>query len=139
MGCVHFYLCMIITEVEFAEIVDAAWMEIPEYFRDQMENTEVVIEREPQVSHLQRVRVNGKLLGLFEGVPKTAWGLRDAVIPPNKITIFQDNILACNQNIQDLKIMVKVVLMHEVAHYFGFREDQMFILDQKLRKRLSNA
>ena len=37
---------------------------------------------------------------------------------------------------KDLKVTIHVVLMHEIAHYFGYNDDDMFIMDKKMRARL---
>ena len=55
---------------------------------------------------------------------------------PSKITIFQDTIARNARTEPELKEMVQEVLMHEIAHYFGYNDDEMCILDEKLRKKL---
>lgn len=126
-----------ITDQEFEEIVENAWRKIPDHFRFEMDNVAIRIEKEPTREQLQMVRA-GTLLGIFEGLPKTAWGQATMGTPPSKITLFQQPILQTALNINKLPELILEVLMHEVAHYFGYNDDDMFILDQKLRKRLSN-
>jgi predicted Zn-dependent protease with MMP-like domain len=129
---------MILSDNEFEEIVNNAWEKIPARFKGEMENLSVVVEACPTPGQLGRVKIQGMLLGLFEGVPKTAWGQIGAV-QPCKITIFSEPILSCCRSLKDLTDTVQVVLMHEVAHYFGFNEDELFVMDNKLRKKLSDS
>jgi predicted Zn-dependent protease with MMP-like domain len=130
---------MVLDDGQFDAMVNIAWDEIPERFKKEMENLAVVIEIRPTQYQLSRLKVNGYLLGLFEGVPKTGWGQAVMGIQPGKITIFREPILKLSNRIRQLKETIQVVLMHEVAHYFGHSEDDMFIMDQKLRRRLSNS
>ena len=130
---------MVLDDRQFDEMVKRAWDEIPERFKKEMENLAVVIEIRPTQDQLAKLKVKGFLLGLFEGVPKTGWGQATMGLQPAKITIFREPILKLSRHFKQLKETIQVVLMHEVAHYFGHSEDDMFIMDQKLRKRLSNS
>lgn len=128
---------MEIDDLEFEKLVDDVWNKLPHEFKDQIENTEIVIEEEAKPQQLRQMKIKGLLLGLFQGVPKTAWGTTYANLMPNKITIFRKPILRVSSNMKDLKITIHVVVMHEIAHYFGYNDDDMFIMDKKMRERLS--
>lgn len=127
---------MNISSEQFVAIVDEVWQQLPSEFRDQIENTPIVIENEPTKQQLTRVHAEGLLLGLFEGVPKTVWGQSSASIIPNKITIFKNPIIHVSKDFKDLKITVHVVVMHEIAHYFGYNDNDMFVMDKKMREKL---
>lgn len=122
---------------QFDELVNEAWRSIPMEVKNGMENVDVLIESEPTSLQLRRMKVKGSLLGLFEGVPKTSWGQTILIVQPSKITIFRNPILHVSNDIRNLKITIHVVLMHEIAHYFGYNEDAMYVMDKKLRERLS--
>lgn len=124
---------MQIENEKFDELVDEVWQKIPGEFKDKIENVAIVIMPEPNTDQMEGVKAKGLLLGLFEGVPKTVWG---GSSQPSKITIFRQPILSVSRDLHHLKITINVVLMHELAHYFGYNEDQMFVLDQKMRQRL---
>ncbi len=127
---------MDVSNKQFDKFLDEAWEKIPPDFKEQIDNTLIVIEDEPTGEQLRRMKVKGLLLGLFQGVPKTAWGRASSGIIPNKITIFRKPILLVSKNIKNLKITIHVVLMHEIAHYFGYNDDDMFIMDKKMRAEL---
>ncbi|MCD6109139.1 metallopeptidase family protein [bacterium] len=127
---------MDLSDEQFDELLDEAWNQIPQDFKAQIDNTVVVIESEPTGEQLRRMKIRGLLLGLFQGVPKTAWGRDASGVIPNKITIFRKTILLVSKDMKDLKITIHVVLMHEIAHYFGYNDDDMFIMDKKMRARL---
>jgi predicted Zn-dependent protease with MMP-like domain len=125
-------------ETQFNELVDKALGEIPLKFREEMENVGICIAERPTAHQLGRYNRNsGTLLGLFEGVPKTAYGQATMGVQPSKITLFSEAILFYSRDLDDLKKTIKVVLMHEIGHYFGFNEEQMFVMDKRLRKKLS--
>lgn len=127
---------MEIDDQQFETFVNEAWEAIPAKFQGEIENVSIVIEKQPTEQQLRQIKITGILLGLFQGTPKTFPG---EVILPGKITLYQQNIMEVCGDQQQLKNRIKEVLMHEIGHYFGFNEDQMSILDRKLRKRLSNG
>ena len=126
---------MIMDETQFEAMVGRAFDEIPERFKNELENITIVIEASPNADQMKYMKKRGFLLGLFEGVPKTAWGQAIMGVQPGKITIFSDTITASCRTGDELRKKIKEVLMHEVAHYFGYNEEQVFVLDQKLRNK----
>jgi predicted Zn-dependent protease with MMP-like domain len=127
---------MDIDDLVFEEIVDEVWSEIPSNFKEEIENVSIVIEDDPDAGYQKNLAKGGLLLGLFEGIPKTQWGTTYFGTQPSKITIFKNPILQVSQNMKDLRITVHVVLMHEIAHYFGYNEEHLFVMDKKLRDKL---
>lgn len=125
---------MILDSQEFELMVRRAYeKKVPAEFRDQLENVDIVVEEWPPASYRGSRRT---LLGLFEGVPKTAPYNMFRGVQPSKITLFTQTILASVGNLQELENLILEVLLHEIAHYFGYNEQQMVYLDAKLRKKL---
>jgi len=127
---------MILDEKEFETMVWAAYEEIPPRFKDEMENVDILIEATPNPAQMKYVESHGFLLGLFEGVPKTAWGQATMGVQPSRITLFRDTILSMCGTREQLQNKIKEVLMHEIGHYFGYKEDEIRELDRKFRKKL---
>lgn len=123
---------MKVTDELFAELVQEAWEKIPHHFDQQMENVSVVIRNESA----RELKISTTLLGLFEGVPKTAWGQVTHGVQPSIISLFQKNICRDCHTIRELKNRIQEVLMHEIGHYFGFNEKAMYTLDRRLRNKL---
>jgi len=111
--------------VEFEKLVKEALLEIPERIRKKMDNVEIVIEKDSP---------RGSLLGLYHGVPKTAWGRGFGMRLPDKITIFQEPLERIARTPEELKKIVKNVVWHEVAHHFGFSEKGVRELERKRKK-----
>jgi predicted Zn-dependent protease with MMP-like domain len=118
-------------------MVDEAWKQIPDHFRFEMENVSIRIETRPSIDQLKRVKGASTLLGLFDGFPKIAWGQAMTGIQSSKISLFQEPILQNSRSIGELRNLIQEVLMHEVAHYFGYNDEDMCLLDQKLRQKLA--
>ncbi len=130
---------MEISDKKFDEIVDDVWRKIPRHFQEEIENVGIVVLPEHSGDHLDEMEDEvgeGLLLGLFEGVPKTEWGTTHFGVQPSKITLFREPIKKVSENLRDLKITIHVVLMHEVAHYFGYNEEHLCVMDKKLEKKL---
>jgi predicted Zn-dependent protease with MMP-like domain len=111
----------------FEELVKEALATIPEEFHQQMENILVHVEYEPDAETLQRVGVKEghTLLGLYEGVPLTAYGRHYAPYPET-ITIYQRPIEDyCRHNPTRIREQVRATVLHEVAHHFGMGHAEM--------------
>ncbi len=120
----------------FDEIVDDVWRKIPRHFQEEIENVGIVVEDSPNKCNLGETKRGGLLLGLFEGYPKTEPGATYFGVQPSKITLFRDSIKKVSRDMRDLKVTIHVVLMHEVAHYFGYNDEHLCVMDRKLEKKL---
>ena len=73
-------------QADFEELVQKAILELPEHIRQKMDNLEIVIEEKASAEQLAKVglRSSDSLLGLYQGVPQTAWGRGFGNILPDK-------------------------------------------------------
>jgi predicted Zn-dependent protease with MMP-like domain len=111
----------------FELLVQEALASIPEEFRERMDNVFVQVEYEPDEELLRRVgtKEGYTLLGLYEGVPLTAYG-RQHSAHPETITIFQRTIERyCHGDPDRIREQVQHTVLHEVAHHFGIDHDEM--------------
>ena len=113
------------SEAEFSKLVAEALDSLPENIRKKMDNVEVVVERGSP---------RGPYLGLYQGIPKTAYGRGFGMVLPDKITIFQAPLERAASSREELKEVVKNVVWHEVAHHFGFDEKKVRELERKRKK-----
>ena len=125
---------MVVEDELFQSLVDEAWESIPEKFRNEVENVVIAVEDWPTKSQLRRLNIKGTLLGLFDGVPKTGWGQAVVGVQPSKITIFKNPILQRCRTIDQLRKMIRDVMLHEVGHYFGYDEKGIRELERKSKK-----
>ena len=67
------------------------------------------------------------LYGLYEGVPRTAWGA-DEVPFPNVITIFRLPLEGDFPDPLELEDEVRITVVHELAHHMGIDDDRLTAL-----------
>ena len=111
----------------FELLVEEALASIPGEFHERMENVLVRVQYEPGPEVLKRVGVKEgyTLLGLYEGVPLTAYG-HDRTSQPEIITIYQRTIEAyCHGDPDRIREQVRHTVLHEVAHHFGIDHEEM--------------
>jgi predicted Zn-dependent protease with MMP-like domain len=107
----------------FEAMVFAALDALPDVFRDRLGSVAVVIEDEPTPAQLASVGAWG-LLGLYTGLPRTAWGAGNAALA-NKITIFRGPHLRQFPDLEALRLGVAETVRHEVAHHFGISDARL--------------
>ena len=113
---------------EFEELAVKAISELPEGFKDKLENVDVVIEDEPNMDTVKTMRLGskGRLLGLYQGVPLKARTHYYGMVLPDKITLYKTNIeRVCRLQGLDVYDEVKHVIQHEIAHHFGISDGRL--------------
>ena len=108
---------------------------LPQQFKDKLENVAVVVQYWPSGRQLRSVglREREQLLGLYEGVPLTAFGRDHVTILPEKITIFQRPIELAYRTDERIVRGIEEVVLHEIAHHFGMSDQ--YIQDVTRKKR----
>ena len=119
----------------FEQLASEAVEGLPQQFKDKLENVAVVIQYWPSGRQLRSVglREREQLLGLYEGVPMTAFGRNHATILPEKITIFQRPIELAYRTEEHIVQGIEETVLHEIAHHFGMSDEH--IRDITRRKR----
>ena len=115
----------------FAAAMEAAVETLPDAYRSQLASVAIVVEDEPEPDQLASVNARG-LLGLYQGVPRTAYGARQAPIP-SKITLFRGPHMRAYRTSRALVEGVRDTLEHEVAHHLGISDERLL----ELRKQRS--
>ena len=123
-------------EKDFEKLVKKAVMDLPKHIREKMDNVAIVIEDKPSPDYLKEsgMRFGDTLLGLYQGIPKTAWGRDFSGALPDKITIFNEPIEKIALTPKEITELVKITVWHEIAHHFGFDEKQVRKLEKKWKK-----
>mgnify|MGYP001766452880 CR=1 FL=1 len=105
---------------EFDELVSEAIEEVPEEFRERLDNVEIVVEEEPSPQILKEMGLGrGMLLGLYQGVPRTKRNTWAMPVLPDRITIYRRPILAICRTRAQVVRQVRKTVVHEIAHHFG--------------------
>ncbi len=125
-------------EKEFEKLVAAGVDAIPKRFTDKLNNVVIVVEEEPTLEQLKRSRVRPgwTLFGLYEGIPQTKRANYTMVLP-DKISIFKGPIERSTNNPDEIKIIVRNTVWHEIAHHFGM--DEAEVRRAEAKRRLGQA
>jgi predicted Zn-dependent protease with MMP-like domain len=118
---------------EFEALIDAALRDLPESFRSRIDTVAIVIDDEASAETLARMGVHG-LFGLYEGVPRTAFGASGAPAA-SKITIFRRPIEARYPDPARRAAAVRDTLFHEIAHHFGISDARLREINAESRRR----
>ncbi len=110
------------TSEEFEKLITEALKNLPSFFKEKMDNVELVIEVWPD-----QVYSKGRLLlGLYHGVPKTKRSTGYTMVLPDKITIFKGPIeLVSRGDKKATKNLVADTVQHEIAHHFGISDARL--------------
>jgi predicted Zn-dependent protease with MMP-like domain len=119
----------------FEWLVFKAVDELPDEFRERMDNIDIVVQDEPTSSQLAEagLRRSETLLGLYEGVPLTRRSRSYSMVPPDKITIFQKPIETRCRGDTEIQREIQRVVKHEIAHHFGIGDARLNQLERKRR------
>ena len=111
----------------FERFVADALDELPEVFREKMDNVEVVVEDWPDRETMRQagVRQPTQILGFYHGVPQTKRTHHYGLVLPDKISIYRQPILMCCRTLEEVRSTVHRVVRHELAHHFGIDDDRL--------------
>ena len=101
---------------------------LPEEFRQQLGNVEIVIEKRPSAELLREEDLDPScdtLYGIYQGVPLPERSLLDPPLLPDKITIFSEPLLQDFPDPEELREQIRLTVLHEIAHYFGMDDDEI--------------
>ncbi|MBT4125141.1 MAG: metallopeptidase family protein [Chloroflexi bacterium] len=91
-----------------------------------MGNVSIIIadKASPQQMAENGLAPHDVLYGLYDGVPLPE---RGSYVPPlpDVITIFQEPIERASRSMEELEEQVVTTVRHEVAHYFGFSDNEL--------------
>ncbi len=121
----------------FERLVKKALNDLPEKFKERLENVDIVVEDWPSAEQLDEggQRSPYSLLGLYEGIPHTHRGSGYSMVAPDKITLFQRPIEARARSEAAVALEVERTLRHEIAHHFGISDHRLNQLEDR-RARL---
>jgi predicted Zn-dependent protease with MMP-like domain len=114
-------------ETTFEDLVEAAVASIPDVYLEMLDNVAIVVEDWPdrETMRVARVRSPYGLLGFYHGVPKTGRTSGYNLVAPDRISIYRRPIEAQCRSEEELKEMVRRVVLHELAHHFGIDDDRL--------------
>lgn len=117
---------MQLNEQEFDAVVEAAIAELPEQFREALERVMIDVMDLPDRALAREVQADRfGLLGLYRGVPLTEQSVEQIVQMPAHIILFKTNIERVSSNREQIIEQIRVTLLHEIGHHFGYDEEEL--------------
>jgi predicted Zn-dependent protease with MMP-like domain len=118
---------------DIVEMAERAFSAIPKELRDLVRGAAIVVEDVADEETAAEVGLESPwaLTGLYRGTPLTEKSIFDAPMEPDTITLYREPILLeWVETGEDLFRLVRNVLIHEIAHHFGFSDDDISRLEQ---------
>ena len=114
----------------FEQLVEEAYDRIPEEFRKKIDNVVIKVEDYPTREDLDKLEIRGEglLLGLYRGTPLHMRSVWEGVRLPDEIVLYQKDIEKICRTDEEIADRVEEVLQHEIAHYFGLNDDEIYAL-----------
>lgn len=115
-------------------LVTAALERLPEPYRALARAVAINVADWPDPAMLEDLGMTDplELTGLYEGIPLTEKSTMDQPVAPDVIWLFQEPILAEWRDRGDVELadLVSHVLVHELAHHFGWTDAQIAEIDR---------
>ncbi len=115
----------------FTDLVEKAVNSLPERFLRAMDNVDIVVKPLPssEEKSASGTTFGRMVLGLYQGVPLSKRNSNYSRVLPDKITIYKNNIEKLCGTENEVVHLVRRTVEHELAHHFGFSDEQLKDLD----------
>ena len=118
---------------EIETLARAALEALPEEFRSPARLVAIRVEDFPNDGTLEEMRIGSpfELTGLYDGVPLTERSVMDQPDRPDAIWLYRRPILDewAERGNETLGHLVAHVLVHELAHHFGWSDEDIAAID----------
>jgi acetylglutamate kinase len=115
-----------------AEMAEQAIAEIPAKLRQHVAGVAIAVEELADDETLEEMGIESpyELTGLYAGIPIGQRSSFDVTHTPDRITLYRQAILLeWIETGEDLAALVRNVVIHEIAHHFGFTEGEIEALE----------
>lgn len=117
---------MELNDQEFDRVIAEAIEGLPEEFRESLEQVMIDVMDVPDREMARQAGADRYgLLGLYRGVPLTERSVEQVVQMPARIILFKKNIERMCSTPEDAIEQLRVTLLHEIGHHFGYDEDEL--------------
>jgi predicted Zn-dependent protease with MMP-like domain len=116
-----------VTREGFNEVLRLALDDLPELFRQALDNVAVVVEDWPPEWLLDELEVppDDILYGFYHGIPLPERSVSFSGTLPDKISIYRGPLEEDFPDRRELKREIRLTLLHEIGHYFGMDEEEL--------------
>jgi predicted Zn-dependent protease with MMP-like domain len=122
---------------DLVEMAERALAMIPPRLARHIEGSAIAVEEMPDDETLGALEIESPwdLTGLYRGTPLTQRSVDDVARQPDLISLYRQPILLeWVETGEDLFRLVCNVLVHEIAHHFGFSDADIAALEQEMEE-----
>ncbi len=122
------------TADDIVSMAERALASIPPHLADHVRDVGIAVEdrADDETLHEMNIESAWELTGLYRGVPLTQRSVLDPVREPDRIFLYREAILLeWIETGEDLYRLVRNVVVHEVAHHFGFSDQDIAAIEQE--------
>ena len=115
----------------FEQTVEWAYSTLPQKIKDLPDFPGIQVVDEPpadvldEMANRNKWRRGTELLGLYSGTLRTKRSHNEVQYAPDLIFVFRGPILRCSKG--DLRVELKRVVWHEVAHWLGYETEEQVL------------
>ncbi len=107
---------------------------LPDAFREPATHVRLRVEEFPEDDMLEELGIDDAfdLTGLYDGIPLTEKSTADQMTRPDAVWLFRRPILDewAERGDVSIKDLVSHVVIHELAHHFGWSDEQIAAIDR---------
>jgi predicted Zn-dependent protease with MMP-like domain len=119
---------------DIVAMAERALASIPPDLAEHVRDVGIAVEDRADEETLHELNIESawELSGLYRGVPLTERSVLDPVRQPDRIFLYREAILLeWIETGEDLYRLVRNVVVHEVAHHFGFSDLDIELIEQE--------
>jgi len=109
---------------EFVSVAEAALAELPQELLDQLRSVAILVADRPS-EEMVAGGIDPRVLGLYHGVPMSRRSVSFGAPYADTIHLFRANLERVCATRAALAERIRVTVLHETAHYFGYTERQL--------------
>jgi len=120
---------------DIVALAERALAAIPRRLSRHMQNVSIAVEDMPDDETLDEMGIESgwDLTGLYRGTPLSERSTADIARMPDMILLYREPILLeWIETGEDLYRLVRNVLVHEIAHHFGFSDADIEALEREM-------
>jgi predicted Zn-dependent protease with MMP-like domain len=119
---------------DIVTLAERALASIPAHLAEHVRDVGIAVEDRADEETLNDLNIEStwELTGLYRGVPLTQRSVLDPVREPDRIFLYREAILLeWIETGEDLYRLVRNVVVHEVAHHFGFSDTEIAAIERE--------
>lgn len=111
----------------FDRILRDTLASLPADLKKALDTVQVVVQEWPSPEQLNNAGFDPDevLYGLFEGVPLPEKSFPDTQYLPDRVVVFKGPLEEDFPDPRELEREIRLTLVHELGHYFGFSEEDL--------------